>query len=632
MNRINVIFSIVIILISSTHAVSQSKYNAFNLKLTENANAVVRESHTEVLIKSIDKISYKEKRIVTILNERGQGHESALVYYDDAKKVDHIEAIVYNALGEEIKKYKKRDFKDVSVADGYSIFSDNRVLYLNYTPSKYPYTIEFNLETTNKNTAFIPKWFPVEGYYVSTQLSTYKLINETDTQVAFKANNLEGFEIKQLSEFNYEATNIAAIKKEAFSPQFVNFAPSVKFALKNFSMIGVDGENNDWESFGKWMSDKLLADTRELPEQVKTEIVNLTSKVDSPIEKAKIVYKYMQDRTRYISIQVGIGGWKPMLAGDVNRLGYGDCKGLTNYTQALLKAVGVPSYYTIVYGGSDIKNLDKDFSSLEGNHAILSIPMEDDYIWLECTSQDAPFGYNASFTDDRDVLVVMPEGGKIIHTKAYPALNNSQITQAEITIDNTGNISANLNVVHKGTQYSKNKEVQFMNSKSQVLFYKTIYESINNLEVITLNVEDDKDEIQFTEDLTLNANKYASKTANLLLFAPNVFNKRSQISPRYSDRKLDFELDRGYYEEDNYIIEIPQDFELEAMARPVKIINKFGEYSAEIKVLEPNKLSYKRTLLINKGKYPIEDYESFRDFYNTIVKSDNQRIAIKNKN
>jgi hypothetical protein len=263
MNRINVIFSIVIILISSTHAVSQSKYNAFNLKLTENANAVVRESHTEVLIKSIDKISYKEKRIVTILNERGQGHESALVYYDDAKKVDHIEAIVYNALGEEIKKYKKRDFKDVSVADGYSIFSDNRVLYLNYTPSKYPYTIEFNLETTNKNTAFIPKWFPVEGYYVSTQLSTYKLINETDTQVAFKANNLEGFEIKQLSEFNYEATNIAAIKKEAFSPQFVNFAPSVKFALKNFSMIGVDGENNDWESFGKWMSDKLLADTRE---------------------------------------------------------------------------------------------------------------------------------------------------------------------------------------------------------------------------------------------------------------------------------------------------------------------------------------------------------------------------------
>ncbi len=55
----------------------------------------------------------------------------------------------------------------------------------------------------------------------------------------------------------------------------------------------------------------------------------------------------MQDKTRYISVQIGIGGWKPMLADDVNKLGYGDCKGLTNYTKALLEAVDVPSYYTL---------------------------------------------------------------------------------------------------------------------------------------------------------------------------------------------------------------------------------------------------------------------------------------------
>ena len=54
-----------------------------------------------------------------------------------------------------------------------------------------------------------------------------------------------------------------------------------------------------------------------------------------PIEKAKIVYKYMQEKTRYISVQVGIGGFKPMLAKDVDRLGYGDCKALSNYTKAL---------------------------------------------------------------------------------------------------------------------------------------------------------------------------------------------------------------------------------------------------------------------------------------------------------
>lgn len=629
MKKITISLVIVLIISAFSNLFSQSKYNAFNLNLTENANAVVRESHTEVVIKSIDKIDYTEHRIVTILNERGQGHEGALVYYDDAKKINSIEATIYNALGEEIKKFKKRDFSDVSVADGYSVFSDNRLLYLNYTPSNYPYTVEFKLETSNKNTAFIPRWFPVEGYFVSTELSTYKLINESDTQVDYKANNIERFDIKQLSDFSYEAKNIAAIKKEAFSPKFTYFAPYVKFALNKFSMIGVEGENKDWQSFGKWMSDKLLTGTQELPEQVKTEIRDLTSHVSSPVEKAKIVYKFVQDKTRYISIQVGIGGWKPMQAKDVDRLGYGDCKGLTNYTQALLKAVGVPSYYTIVYGDSDITSLDKDFSSLEGNHAILSIPVENDFIWLECTSQDAPFGYNANFTDDRDVLIVSPEGGKIVHTKAYPTEENSQITNANIILDKDGNLEANVLVEHKGTRYARHKKVQFMDFRNQTLFYKNYYENINDLDVTSLKVDDNRDQIIFKETLELKAKKYASKAGGLLLFAPNLLNRKNAIPPRYPSRKQPLELDRGYIEKDEYVIQLPEGFNVEALLKPEHIVNKFGEYKVEIQLLENRKLAYKRTLMIHKGTYPVEDYELFRDFYTNIVKSDNQRIAIK---
>ncbi len=38
----------------------------------------------------------------------------------------------------------------------------------------------------------------------------------------------------------------------------------------------------------------------------------------------------MQGKTHYISIQVGIGGYQPFLASDVDRLNYGDCKALVN--------------------------------------------------------------------------------------------------------------------------------------------------------------------------------------------------------------------------------------------------------------------------------------------------------------
>jgi hypothetical protein len=59
---------------------------------------------------------------------------------------------------------------------------------------------------------------------------------------------------------------------------------------------------------------------------------------------------------------------------DVDRLGYGDCKGLTNYTKALLEAVDVPSYNTILYGDSYKKDIESDFVSMQGNHMILAIP------------------------------------------------------------------------------------------------------------------------------------------------------------------------------------------------------------------------------------------------------------------
>jgi transglutaminase-like putative cysteine protease len=78
-----------------------------------------------------------------------------------------------------------------------------------------------------------------------------------------------------------------------------------------------------------------LTGTTILPEETKAKMRALIGDEKNPIMKAKLIYDYVQQKSRYVSIQVGIGGWKPMDASDVDRLGYGDCKGLTNYTKAL---------------------------------------------------------------------------------------------------------------------------------------------------------------------------------------------------------------------------------------------------------------------------------------------------------
>ena len=246
------------------------------------------------------------------------------------------------------------------------------------------------------------------------------------------------------TQLSYVALNILAQKAEDYSPSTDDLFPKVMMGLEKFHLEGVDGTATTWEAFGKWYGEKILTGTTDLPEETKTKIKALVGDEKDPIKKAKIIYDYVQKKSRYVNIAVGIGGWKPMLASDVDRLGYGDCKALSNYTKALLQVVDVPSYNTILYGDRYKSNIQSDFVSMQGNHMILAIPNGDNYTWLECTSQDDPFGYQGTFTDDRDVLVVKPEGGEIVRTKIYEDKGNTQKDKGTYTIDENGNFSGSI--------------------------------------------------------------------------------------------------------------------------------------------------------------------------------------------
>ncbi|MEM5565955.1 DUF3857 domain-containing protein [Psychroserpens sp. AS72] len=607
------------------------KSSTVPLQLRIKANAVVRYDNTLIEVKAYNNFLYSNKRIVTVYNENGISDQGTVVGYDENRKIKTLEARIYDSNGEEIRKFKEKDFEDVSAVSDVSLYEDNRLKYLNYTPINYPYTIVFETEVEFRSTAFVPSWRPLRGFYVSTENSEYKIINNSDTQVKIKAIHLEDYAIEVHNDFHYSAKNLKSIKPEAYSPSFKSYAPKVRAALVDFDMEGIKGLNNNWQDFGKWMHDELLIGTEIIPDQVKEEVKALTKDATTDTEKAKIVYNYMQDKTRYISVQVGIGGWKPMLASDVERLGYADCKGLSNYTKALLDEVGVESYYAVIYGGHDITSFDTEFSATEGNHAVLCIPNETKDIWLECTSQTNPFGFIAGFTDDRDALLITPEGGKIIHTTAYATEDNLQTTNASVTITDNGSISADVIIKTHGYQYGLHEGIQNKPLRDQELYFKDYWDYINNLSVENIKFTNDKDAVVFTENVTIKATGFATKSGNRLLFQPNVFNKVTRIPTRYKKRTLDFEIERGYKDVDEFTIAIDPNFDIEAMPNTVEISNKFGSYSFSIEKLSDDKLLYKRTQILNKGFYSKEEYDDFRTFMSTMVKHDKSKIVLISK-
>lgn len=601
--------------------------------LKENVNSCIRDQSINVEIKSQKKYIITTRKVVTVFNKYGISNIDAREYFDKSNTINYIEATVYNNFGVVLKKIRKSDFKDQSVSDGFTI-SDNRILFLEYTPIEFPFTIVYESELESSNTAFLPQWRPIDDYFESIQKSTFSISYPTDLGFKLKEFNFENRNINKdqvLNKIIYTIENVPAEKPEEGSSTFKNIVPKVLFALEKFSLEGVEGSAKTWQDFGLWMNKSLLVDSDELSNETKLKIKNLVSNEKDVFKKAKLIYNYVQSKTRYVSIQMGIGGWKPMSAKDVDRLGYGDCKALSNYTQALLKSVSIPSYYTIIYGGTNRQDIDENFVAMQGNHAILTLPINDKLHFLECTSQTIPFAFEGDFTDDRKALIITPEGGKIITTEVFTDKENTQISKGSCEINEYGAVKCNVQIKSKGIQYDNVSNLDLKSAEEIEKHFKSYFSWIDNVKLDKPKFINNKDVIEFTSILSFSANDFGKFSSNLMIFPINVFNQDTTIPQRYRNRKNYFEIERGFTDIDEIEISIPVGYKLDAKPDNFSLLEKFGDYKFEVTAINDTKLLYRRSLITRKGLWDKSEYENYRTFKEQIAKADNSKIVIIKK-
>ncbi|WP_430399381.1 DUF3857 domain-containing protein [Flavobacterium sp.] len=624
-----------LIFINST-ILAQSK-NSFNISkdLLQNANTVVNLQRIEINIISQNEYKVKTKKNITVLNEYGLKSIDAFEYYSDSDKIIYINAVIYNVNGTEIKKIKGKDFKDQSVTDGFSIITDNRIKYLDFTPIEYPFTIEYDSEVRSSNTAFVPSWIPLNDYFESVKYSEIKINFPSSLGFKYKGINLDKYNVvkeETINNLSFRVENIAAERPEDFSPPVSETRPIIKFSLENFNLEGVAGNAKSWLEFGKVWYENLVHDSSGVSEQTLNKIKELTKNETNPLDKAKIIYQYIQSKTRYVSVQLGIGGWKPMKTIDTDRLGYGDCKALSNYTRVLLQNVGVSSFYTVIFGGKNKIDFDEDFVSKQGNHVILTIPYENKNYFLECTSQTSPFAFGGDFIDDRLALVIKPSGGEIIRTKRFSSEESYQLAEGKVSVNENGDLDSNFIVKSGGIQYSNKSFLSDFDHLKIEKYYKNLYSDLSGFELNTFNFINDKQKIEFVEQLNIKVNNFVKKAGNSFILPINIFNRNTIVPSNYKDRKTPLKIERGYMDQDVFEIELPKSYFLEFVPENIRIDSAFGVYELEISKISDSKLLYKRKLIIYNGEFTGEEYTRFRVFKEQIVKNDKSKIVITKHN
>ncbi|GGH03987.1 DUF3857 domain-containing transglutaminase family protein [Pedobacter zeae] len=631
------LFTVFSLLLVSAISLAQDNYDVDLIPsgLRNRANACIRNEETTIDMRSYDNVILNVKKAITVFNQNGEDEARLVIYYDKTVSIKGIKGEVYNSVGKLTNKFSQNDFSDMSAADGFSLFVDSRVKHYLPSVNQYPYTVVYNYEIRNKQNLIIPDWSPKPAADVSVEKSTYTFICKPTDQVRIKTQNYseapEIFTDDKQKKTTWKVNNIQAVRTEPYSPAHETYATHIQITPQEFYYYNHKGSYSNWKELGKWIYDDLLSARKTLPPATVEMVKNLVKNEKTEKDKARKIYQYLQDKTRYVSVQIGIGGFQPIAASEVDRLGYGDCKALVNYMQSLLGAADIEAYYCVVSAGSEKKSIDPTYASMaQGNHVILCMPLKGDTTWLECTSQKIPFGFLSDFTDDRLVLACTADGGKLLHTPKLTTAENLQVRKADLTLHLDGSVSGKMNTVYAGSQYENQESLIGKSTTEQHQLLKKAY-NIDNIDFGTVSLAQKKDlSPTLTEDIVVNIRNYAPVNGNKMFLQLNAFNIKRSI-PEIRNRNLPVYINRGYTDEDTIVYMLPDNVDTALiMEQDKKFKSDFGQYVCKTS-LEGKKLTYYRKLVLNDGTFPAEKYADFSKFINDINEADYLKLALSLK-
>ncbi|MDQ0594738.1 hypothetical protein QFZ37_003107 [Chryseobacterium ginsenosidimutans] len=598
--------------------------------LKKNADAVIRKDFTIIQINKIDDIRYQFYTVTTVLNKDGDSDAQVYIPYEKGNSISDVKVNIYDESGKKIKSYSKSDFGDFANNNQGTFYSDNRVMALSYTPTQYPYTIEFSYQIGEENTVFLPDFVPFKATNISLEEAQMKIINKSGIELKTKTypskyNYTSVIESDNAGEKTYTYKNVPAIDDAFLLPQPVKILPKVSFALTKFNLEGKQGSLTNWSDFGSWYYNSILQPVSLSTPAIKAEVAGLNLQGTTE-EKVKKLYQYMQTKTRYIFVALGIGGWQPMLPDEVQKKGYGDCKGLTNYMKTLLDEAGIPSYYSVINSGSSPVSFDKDFPKMGGNHVILMIPTEKGNIWLENTSQQIAFNHLSYSTTDRNVLSIRKNGIELIDTPVYTADQSKEKQSLKIKLNEDNSISGEGNFSYTGIQYDNNMVLAAMSPKEKNEAIKNLLDVLHFEKIEMKNFLNDKDNAIAKFDLDFKANNYSKNAGSSMIFrAVPIYS--NTIYKTDENRELPFELRQSFEDEYEISFAIPKNYKIDELPDNVAINSEFGIYKLNF-VKNGEELKVSRAIKINKGLYPKEKYNDYVNFRKKTINIDNSKILI----
>lgn len=210
-----------------------------------------------------------------------------------------------------------------------------------------------------------------------------------------------------------------------------------------------------WEALGRWYAN--LEKDRRLPTaEVRAKADELTKGLSTDLEKTEALYDYVAKNFRYVSLSLGVGRYQPHAATDVLHNQYGDCKDKHTLLESLLQAEGLYADSVLI---NSSRKLDPDVPSpSQFDHVITMLPLGREEVWMDTTSEVAPFRLLAYTLRHKQALVIPPAdppSSVAPHLEETPAdtpMPDTEVSVIDGKINEIGKLEAHVHYQFRGDE------------------------------------------------------------------------------------------------------------------------------------------------------------------------------------
>lgn len=617
-------------------------------KYADDVNAVVLMDVQETVVKDNTDIVTHRRLAFRILRPEGKDVAQFEIDYSDENKVRYLRGWSITVKGQEYE-VKEKDALERSMST-FEIYADAKEKILMVPGADVGTVVGIEYERKGRPFVYQTDWgfqreLPVEKCRYELRLPSGWEYRAEWVNASSKA------PVEQNGTYVWELADIPRVEEEYKRPP--EEAISGRMILTFFSDKIRSQTYRTWNDMGIWYG-QLASSALDTSPAMQKRVQELAPAGMPLLERVRALARFAQKDIRYAAIEIGIGGYRPHPASQTFSNGYGDCKDKANVLSAMLAQIGVKSYLMPIHDKRGIFT-EKSPPDLGFDHLILAIQLPEASLTTLNTSLPAiyvhprlgkllifdptqdlvPFGHLPYYEQDSYALLVLENGGELIHLPVSPAENNSVKRTARLTLLPDGTLKGEVEEVRSGYHAMEMRGAlkdETQQDRRKFIEKSMLGPAMSNFQLDAFSLENENDiDKDFIVRYKFTAEHYARNAGPLLLVRVRVLGEKGGYLDPNKPRRYAYELEAPKLDSDVVEINLPDGFKVDELPDPASASYPFGEYRSAT-VVEGNKLRYKREFRMTATLVPLEKAGQLKSLFSTINVDEKNVAVLKRAN